>query len=149
MSKMGSHCPFGHLKHKLWPKERPGVKLAIWLSTTKSRESTRLPCVQGTCDIPLESSWQRLQLFLELIAIEGLHKKLCALKVVEIPSVTILGLPSGSPGTKSHLDVAPLGRRRVYYGGRWWFPSSPGRGESCVSELLVACLSTKSAPTMH
>jgi hypothetical protein len=29
MSKMGSHDPFGHLKHKLWPKERPGVKLAI------------------------------------------------------------------------------------------------------------------------
>jgi hypothetical protein len=27
MSKMGSHCSFGHLKHKLWPKERPGVKL--------------------------------------------------------------------------------------------------------------------------
>jgi len=21
MSKMGSHCSFGHLKHKLWPKE--------------------------------------------------------------------------------------------------------------------------------
>ncbi len=29
MSKMGSHDPFGHLKHKLWPKERPRVKLAI------------------------------------------------------------------------------------------------------------------------
>jgi hypothetical protein len=29
MSKMGSHCPFGHLKHKLWAKEGPGVKLAI------------------------------------------------------------------------------------------------------------------------
>jgi len=26
MSKMGSHCSFGHLKHKLWPKEGPGVK---------------------------------------------------------------------------------------------------------------------------
>ncbi len=25
MSKMGSHDPFGHLKHKLWPKERSGV----------------------------------------------------------------------------------------------------------------------------
>jgi len=24
---MGSHCSFGHLKHKLWPKEGPGVKL--------------------------------------------------------------------------------------------------------------------------
>jgi Uma2 family endonuclease len=27
MSKNGSHCSFGHLKHKLWPKEGPGVKL--------------------------------------------------------------------------------------------------------------------------
>jgi len=27
MSEMGSHDPFGHLKHKLWPKERSGVKL--------------------------------------------------------------------------------------------------------------------------
>jgi len=23
MSKMGSHDPFGYLKHKLWPKEGP------------------------------------------------------------------------------------------------------------------------------
>jgi len=29
MSKMGSYCSFGHLKHKLWPKEKPGVKLPI------------------------------------------------------------------------------------------------------------------------
>jgi len=29
MSKMGLHDPFGHLKHKLWLKERPKVKLAI------------------------------------------------------------------------------------------------------------------------
>jgi hypothetical protein len=29
MSKMGSHDPFGHLIDKLWPKDRPGVKLAI------------------------------------------------------------------------------------------------------------------------
>jgi hypothetical protein len=27
MSKMGLHDPFGYLKHKLWPKERLGVKL--------------------------------------------------------------------------------------------------------------------------
>ncbi len=25
MFKMGSHCSFGHLKHKLWPKEGPGI----------------------------------------------------------------------------------------------------------------------------
>jgi hypothetical protein len=45
MSKMGWHYSFGHLKHKLWPKEGPGVKLAIWLSTTKSLESTWFTCV--------------------------------------------------------------------------------------------------------
>jgi hypothetical protein len=29
MNKMGSHDPFGYLKHKLWPKEGPAVKLTI------------------------------------------------------------------------------------------------------------------------
>jgi hypothetical protein len=29
MSEMGLHDPFGHLKHKLWSKEGPGVKLVI------------------------------------------------------------------------------------------------------------------------
>jgi hypothetical protein len=27
--KNGSHGPFGHLQHKLWQKEGPGVKLAV------------------------------------------------------------------------------------------------------------------------
>jgi hypothetical protein len=29
ISKMGLHCSFGHLKHKLWSKERLGVELPI------------------------------------------------------------------------------------------------------------------------
>jgi hypothetical protein len=52
---------------------------------------------------------------LNLIAIEGFHKKLCPLKVARIPAVAISGLPLGSPGTKSHLDVAHVERRKVYY----------------------------------
>jgi hypothetical protein len=51
----------------------------------------------------------------DLIAIEGLHRKLCALKVAGVPIVTISGLPLGSLETKSHLDVAHVERRRVYY----------------------------------
>ncbi len=51
MSKMGLHDPFQHLKHKLWPKERPGVKLPI----TKSQELTRFPCVEVACNKPLKS----------------------------------------------------------------------------------------------
>jgi len=62
MSKMGSHDPFGHLKHKLWPKKWSGVTLPIWFLTTKRRKLPRFPCVQVTCDIPLGSSHQGLQL---------------------------------------------------------------------------------------
>jgi hypothetical protein len=39
--------------------------------------------------------------------------------------------------------------QNILQGGRWWLPPSPGRGESCVSELPVVRLSTKSVPTMH
>jgi hypothetical protein len=54
------------------------------------------------------------------------------------------------PGKKSHLDVGPVERSRVYYkGGRWWLPPSPNRGESCVSVLPLVHLSTKGAPIMH
>jgi len=42
MSKLGLHDPFGHLKHKFWPKEGPEVKLPIWLSTTKSHKIARI-----------------------------------------------------------------------------------------------------------
>jgi hypothetical protein len=66
MSKVGLHDPFGHLKLKWWPKEGPGVKLAIRFVTFKSRESTWFPCVQVVCDIPLESSRWGLQLCLSL-----------------------------------------------------------------------------------
>jgi hypothetical protein len=66
MSKMGSHDPFGHFKHKLWPKERSKVKLPIWFPTTKSLKLPWFPCMQGTCDIPLESSWQWLKLCFRL-----------------------------------------------------------------------------------
>jgi hypothetical protein len=56
-------------------------------------------------------------LALDLIAIGGLQRKLCTLKVVRVLIVGISGLSLGSPGTKSHLDVAPVESCRVYYMG--------------------------------
>jgi len=58
---------------------------------------------------------------------------------------------AGVPREKSHLDVGPVKRRGPKYTirGRWWLHPSPGRGESCVSVLLVVRPSTKGAPTMH
>jgi hypothetical protein len=38
MFKMNSHDSFGHLKYKLWSKEKLGVKVTIWLLTIKSWE---------------------------------------------------------------------------------------------------------------
>ncbi len=54
MSQVGSHDPFEHLKHKLWPKEESGVNLVIRLSPTKSQELTQFPCVHVSCDILLK-----------------------------------------------------------------------------------------------
>jgi hypothetical protein len=62
MSKMGLHDPFEYLKHKLWPKEGPGVKLPIWLPTTKSQESPLFPFFKVMCHILLENSQRGLQL---------------------------------------------------------------------------------------
>jgi hypothetical protein len=62
MSKMGSHFSFGHLKHKLWPKEGSGVKVPVWLPTKKSQELTRFTWLHKACNISLESSRQTLQL---------------------------------------------------------------------------------------
>jgi hypothetical protein len=93
MFKMNSHDPFEYLKHKLWLKEGPGVKLAIWLSITKSQELPRFPCVQVACYIPLESSQWGLQLCFRLHSIKGLKTKLWAPKVVRVPTLGISRVP--------------------------------------------------------
>ncbi len=60
---MASHWSFGHLQPKLWAKEGLGVKLAVWLPTTKSRESTLSRRALGECDTELESSQRGLQVW--------------------------------------------------------------------------------------
>jgi hypothetical protein len=115
--KMSLHDSFRHLKHKLWPKERPWVKLAFWLLTTKSWKSTQLPCVQVSCNIPLESPQQGLWFFLDFISIGGLHMKLWGPKIERVPTLGISGLPFGSLKTKCHLDVNFVERHKVYYKG--------------------------------
>jgi hypothetical protein len=60
---MASHWSFGHLQPKLWAKEGPGVKLTVWLSTTKSRESTCSQRALGECNTALKSSRRGLQVW--------------------------------------------------------------------------------------
>jgi hypothetical protein len=124
MSKMGSHCSLGHLKHKLWPKEGPRVELSgvcqFWLPTTKSRESTRNTWLQTACDIPLESSWRELQLCFRPHFDPRSTRKVMGLQSPGSPAGRISRLSAGSPrspGKKSHLDVVPETWRREYYKG--------------------------------
>jgi hypothetical protein len=145
MSKMGSNCSFGHLKHKLWPNKRPKVK---WQFDSRPLKVGNRPDFLA-CRRHATYRWKALdegyKFALNYITIEGLHRRLCTFKVTRVPTMRISGVPLGSPGTKSHLDVAPVEKHRVYYKGE----GGPGCGESCVSELPVVRPNTKSAPTMH
>jgi hypothetical protein len=129
---MPSHWAFGHLSPKLWAKERPGVKLAVWLSTTKSRESTSSRSLNWECDTSLERSRRGLQVGFRPRCDQTSQSGVMSSQSPRTPPRTISGLHFGSPGNLCHLDEAPTGRRRVYYreyGGGILL--SPGRGESC------------------
>jgi len=154
MSKIDSHDPFGHLKHKLWPKEGLGVKLAIWLATTKNQESPQFRRVQVACRWCATYSWKAIDenynFVSDFISIEGLHIKLWGPKVTGVPTLAISGLSLGSPGTKSHLDVGLMKRHKVYYKGEGdGFLQVRAMVSLMNPSLLVTRPSTKSAPIMH
>jgi hypothetical protein len=150
MFKMGSHDPFGHLKHKLWPKERPKVKLVIWFPTTKSQESTQFLRVQVACNIPLKSSQWSYNFASDLIFIKSLHTKLWGPKVMGVPTLGISRLPFGNLGTNCHLDVGLVKRHILYYKGEGGgFPQVRAVVSFVNPNLPMARPNTKSAPTMH
>jgi hypothetical protein len=85
-----------------------------------------------------------------LISIEGFHTKLWGSKVAGVLILAISGLPLGSLGTKSHLDVGLMERHIVYYKGEGGgFPQVWAVVSLVSPSLPMARLNTKSAPTMH
>ncbi len=108
MSKMGSHCSFEHLKHNLWAKEGRGVKLAVWLLTIKSRESTSSRHPIWECDTTLESSRRELKLWCW---------EIWASKVPGLQPRTVSGLQLRSPWKNNQLDVISVVSCRIYYKG--------------------------------
>jgi hypothetical protein len=136
MSKMGSHDPFGHLQHKLWPKERLGVKLAVWLSTTESQESIRFPCVQVACDTPLESSQQGLHLQFRLHPNRRFAEKVMNPQSCGSPNFSNFRTRTWESRDEKPFKCHSCGEvQSILYGGRWWLPLNSGHGESCESEV--------------
>jgi hypothetical protein len=94
----------------------------------------------------------------DFIAIRGLHRKLCAFKVAKVLVVAISRLPLGSLGTKNHLDVAFVERRKVYYKGEGggfpqvrvvvslvclsclWFILAPKVLQLCTNHYALVCV---------
>jgi hypothetical protein len=95
-----------------------------------------------------------------LISIQDLLAKLWAPKIGEVPTLTILGLPFESLGTKCHLDVGLVEKHKVYYKGEGdgfhqveamvslvssscsWLVLAPKVLQLCINHLvLVLCKS--------
>jgi len=123
---MGSHCSFGHLKHKLWPKEGSGVEFSgvefpgVCQFCSRPLKVRNRPEILG-CKERATYRWKGLDetynFASDRVAIWGLLAKLWGSKVPGVPFGAISGLPLGSPGRNSHLDVASVESCRVYYKG--------------------------------
>ncbi len=135
------------MQHKLWSKEGPGVKLAIWLRTTKSQESTRSQCVQVECDTLLESSWGELQVFFRPYPNWRSELGVMSSQSLGSPNWDTFETPPWESRDKRSFRCKSRGQtQRILYGGRWWLPRSPGRDESSESVLPVACSNSKVDP---
>jgi hypothetical protein len=113
---MASHWQFGHLQPKLWAKEGSGVKLAVWLPTTKSRESTSRRRLEE-CNTTLESSRRELQHWFRTRPDPSLGRGAMAVQSYGSPTGTLSGLHFRSPNKMCHSDVASATSRREYYMG--------------------------------
>jgi hypothetical protein len=114
---MASHWPFGHLQPKLWAKEGPGVKLTVWLPTTKSRESTSFRHPIRVCDMALKRSRWGLQLWFRHRCDRTLQSRVMAVQSSGSLAGTISGLHFGSLRNLCHLDVASMASCKEYYMG--------------------------------
>jgi hypothetical protein len=134
MFKMGLRDPFGHLEHKLWPKEGP-LKV-------------------GNCPNFLTCRWLATYHWKDLhkgnnfssnfISIKSVHTKLWAPKVVGDLTLRISGLPFVNLETKWHLGAGPMAKHVVYYKGEGGgFPQVQNVVSLVSSRLLVVCLCTK------
>jgi hypothetical protein len=136
MSKMALHEPFGHLQPKLWAKEGPRIKLAVWLPTTKNWELTSSRCLQMECDKALERSRRELQLWFRTHSNRRLEPGALSVQSPGSPTRDNFGTPPWESREKVPFGCGSRGvTKRILYGGRWWLPPSPGRGESSESEV--------------
>jgi hypothetical protein len=133
---MALHEPFGHLQPKLWAKEGPGVKLAVWFPTTKSWKSTWIRRQQVECNTTLESSQGALQVWFRPRPDRRLRREIMVAQSPGSPNRDSFGTPLWESREKVTFRCSLRGQTQIIlYGGRWWLPPSSGRDESSESKV--------------
>jgi len=150
MSKMGLHDPFGHMKHKLWPKEGSESNWQFDSRPLKVGNRPDFLAFRWHATYRWKAFKEGYNFSLDLISIGGLHTKLWGPKVAGVPTLAISRFPFGSPETKCHLDVSLVERHKIYYKGEGGgFPQVQTMVSLVNLNLPVIRPSTKSPPTMH
>jgi hypothetical protein len=135
MFKMASHWSLGHMQPKLWAKEGSGVKLPVWLPITKSQESTFFRHSILESDMALKSSQRELQLWFRCHLDWTLQSGDMSFQSSWTPTRDNFGTPTWESWNKEPFGCSLCGvTQRILYGGRWWLPPSPSRGEFNVSK---------------
>jgi hypothetical protein len=117
-------------------KRRAGVKLSIWLPTTRSRESTRIRRLQEECGIALESSQRELKDCFRPCPNPSSEQEVMDAQIPGSPNRDSFRTPPWESREKVPFECSLRGeRQRILYGGRSWLPPSPGRGESSESKV--------------
>jgi hypothetical protein len=110
MSKMGSHDSFEYLKHKLLPKEKPGIKVPIWLLTIKSWKSLWFICLHINGKLSMKAT---------TLLHTSSQLKVCTKgyglpKLWESAFWEFRDSQIGSHGTKWHLGAGPVANKKYY-----------------------------------
>jgi hypothetical protein len=128
----------------------PGVKLAVWLPTTKSQELTWSRCAQVECDTPLESSREELQVCFEPCLDRRLGREVMNAQSPGSPNWDSFRTPLWESREK-----VPFGCRcgevmqRILYGGRWWLPSRSSCSESSESKVAHGLSQHQNVPNVN
>jgi hypothetical protein len=122
--------------HKLWQKERSGIKLAIWFPTTKSWESAQPRCVQVEWNTLLENSRREIQVCFRPHPNRRSEQRIMTLQSGGSLNRDNFETPLWESRDKKPFECRCCGEAQIIlYGGRWWLPPSPGHGESCESKV--------------
>jgi hypothetical protein len=99
------------------------------------------------CDTPLESSQRELQVFFRPHPNRRFEQKIINSQSGGSPNRDSFGTPPWESWDKKPFGCRCHGEmQRILYGGRWWLPFSPSRGEFCDSKVARGLFKHQGAP---